>query len=59
MDQPELGMPSKEYYHKAEYVAVYEKFAADTAVIFGADEARAKKEMKEAVQLEIKLADVS
>lgn len=40
-------------------VQAYHSYQVDTAVIYGADEAAAKKEMKEALDFEISLAEVT
>ncbi|XP_022344016.2 neprilysin-like [Crassostrea virginica] len=62
LDQPELGMPSRDYYLRGvedENVQIYEKFAIDVAMMFGADEAQARKDMREMVELEIELANIT
>lgn len=40
-------------------VSAYHKFQVDMAVLYGADQQRAEKEMKEALDFEIALANVS
>ena len=55
-------MPSPDYYLKSEdasFLQVYEKYARDVAILFGANEHRAKKEIHDVVELEVKLANVS
>lgn len=55
-------MPSRDYYLRGvedENVQIYEKFAIDVAMMFGADEAQARKDMREMVELEIELANVN
>lgn len=39
-------------------VKAYHKFIVDNAVIFGADSKRAEEELKDVIELEIKLANV-
>ena len=55
-------MPSPDYYLKSEdssFLQVYEKYARDVAVMFGADEDIAQRDVRDIVELEIKLANVS
>lgn len=62
LDQPDLGMESPDYYIKpaeGELLQVYEKLARDVAIIFGANETRAKQEVHDLVQLEVKLANIT
>lgn len=62
LDQPELGMPSRDYYLRGigdEDVQIYEKFAVDVAMMFGASESQARRDMREMVELEIELANVT
>ena len=62
MDQAELGMPSRDYYMKGyedSDVKIYEKFAINIAMLFGANETTAQKEIKDMVDFEIRLANVS
>jgi neprilysin len=40
-------------------VSAYHKFQVDMAVLYGADQNKAEKEMKEALDFEIELAKVS
>jgi neprilysin len=40
-------------------VSAYHKFQVDMAVLYGADKERAEKEMKEAFDFEVALANVS
>ncbi|XP_031621713.1 neprilysin-2-like [Contarinia nasturtii] len=61
IDQPELEL-GREYLLKGfeeKAVVAYHKFMVDNAVVFGADKNRAEEEMKEVVELEIKLAMIS
>lgn len=61
IDQPELEL-GREYLLKGfeeKAVTAYHQFMIDNAVVFGADKSRAEKELKEVVELEIKLANVS
>ena len=55
-------MPSPDYYLKsgdASFLKVYEKYARDVAVLFGASQERAQTEIHKVVELEVKLANVS
>ena len=55
-------MPSPDYYLKsgdASFLKVYEKYARDVAVLFGASQQRAQTEIHQVVELEVKLANVS
>ena len=61
LDQTSLGM-SREYLIKGfedKDVQHYYRYMVDTAVLLGADEARAKDELKESLIFEIKLANIS
>ena len=61
LDQAELGMPSRDYYMKGyndSDVKIYEKFAINIAMLFGANETTAQKEIKDMVDFEIRLANV-
>ena len=61
LDQAELGMPSREYYmkgHEDVGVQVYEQFAINVAILFGANESNAEKEIRDMIDFEIKLANV-
>eukprot|EP00092_Neocalanus_flemingeri_P028315 GFUD01030752.1.p1 GENE.GFUD01030752.1~~GFUD01030752.1.p1 ORF type:complete len:774 (+),score=182.51 GFUD01030752.1:202-2523(+) len=61
IDQPELGL-SREYLIKGiddKDVQAYYNYMVQTAVFMGADEKVAKVEMKEALELELKLAEMS
>lgn len=54
-------MPNREYYLKGrndKTLLAYEQFATEMAVMFGANEATAKNDMKDMVDFEIKLANV-
>jgi len=61
IDQPGLGL-SREYLIKGfndKDVQAYYNYMVQTAVFLGADEEAAKVEMKEALELELKLAEMS
>lgn len=61
LDQASLGL-SRKLLMKGwdeKIVKAYYDYMVDIAVIFGADRSRALKELKESVDLEIKLANVS
>jgi len=61
IDQPGLGL-SREYLIKGfndKDVQAYYNYMVQTAIFLGADEASAKTEMKEALELELKLAELS
>lgn len=61
LDQAALGL-SREYLSKGfdeKIVQAYYKYMVDIAVILGADPDRAGKELKESLEFEIKLANVS
>lgn len=61
LDQAALGL-SREYLSKGfdeKIVQAYYKYMVDIAVILGADPDRASKELKESLEFEIKLANVS
>lgn len=62
IDQPELGMPSREYYLKGvddPIVQMYHRFAVNVAVMFGANKTIAETEMKDMVHLEVELANIT
>lgn len=55
-------MPNRDYFLKGRndpVLLAYEKFATDTAIKFGADPEVAKNDMRDMVDFEIKLANVS
>ena len=55
-------MPSRDYYLKGRSekpLLAYQQFATDVAVMLGADPQRAENEMREMVDFEIQLANVS
>lgn len=61
LDQPELGMPGREYYLKesdGEYKDAYLRFMISMAQLLGAAEETAKREMTEVLEFEEKLANV-
>lgn len=60
IDQPELEL-GREYLtggFENDAVKAYHKFLVENAVIFGADRKRAEEELKDVIELEIKLANV-
>ncbi|XP_076451583.1 neprilysin-1-like [Babylonia areolata] len=62
LDQPDLGMPSPDYYLKSEdasFLKVYEKYARDVAILFGADQDTARRQIQDLVELEVKLANIT
>ncbi|XP_063409498.1 neprilysin-4-like [Mytilus trossulus] len=62
IDQPDLGMPSREYYLKGlddPIVQMYHRFAVNVAVMLGANKTAAEMEMRDMVQLEVELANVT
>ncbi|KAL4221419.1 Membrane metallo-endopeptidase-like 1 [Mactra antiquata] len=59
LDQPDLGMLSREYYMKDDSdprLIAYKEFAVNVAILFGATDDVAKKDMSDVVEFEIKLA---
>ncbi|RWS26887.1 neprilysin-like protein, partial [Leptotrombidium deliense] len=60
LDQPELGMPSREYYDRntPQYIA-YLSFMIKTAELLGADLDTATADMEAVLEFETKLADVT
>ena len=61
MEQPDLGMPNRDYFLKARNdttLLAYQKLIKDIAVTFGADEMAAEHDAKDVVDLEIDLANV-
>lgn len=61
IDQGALGL-SREYLSKGfedKIVKAYYEYMVDIAVIYGADRSRAERELKESVEFEMKLANVS
>ncbi|KAK3104558.1 hypothetical protein FSP39_004964 [Pinctada imbricata] len=62
LDQPELGLPSRHYYlddQNSSFVRSYLKYMKDIAVLLGADELRARKEMEDVLKFETMLANVT
>ncbi|XP_046572209.1 endothelin-converting enzyme 2-like isoform X2 [Haliotis rubra] len=62
IDQAQLGMPSRDYYLKPrndEHVMVYQNLATDVAVLFGADRTEAEQQMKDMVDFEITIANLT
>lgn len=61
LDQASLGL-SREYLNRGmsdKLVQAYYDYMVDIATLLGADRARAQQELKEALQFEIELANVS
>lgn len=61
IDQPALGL-SREYLINglnSTIVRAYSEYMIDMAVLYGADRARAEKELMDSLNFEIKLANVS
>ncbi|XP_053378803.1 neprilysin-4-like isoform X4 [Mercenaria mercenaria] len=62
IDQPDLGMPSRDYYLKGrddKTLMAYQTMIQDSAVAFGANIADASNDAKEIVDLEIELANIT
>ncbi|KAL8599693.1 hypothetical protein ACOMHN_064139 [Nucella lapillus] len=59
LDQSELGMPSPDYYKDQSFLDVYEAYARDVAILFGADKESARRDIQRMVQLEIHLANIT
>ncbi|XP_052213119.1 neprilysin-1-like isoform X1 [Dreissena polymorpha] len=62
LDQAELGMSSRDYYMSGRddpHIVAYEQFAVDTAILFGANASRAKAEMADVIDFEIRLANIT
>lgn len=62
LDQPELSMPSKEYYLMEGdeiYKNAYLRYMINVAKILGADEVTAERDMTDVLRFEEKLANVS
>jgi len=62
LDQSDLGMPDRSYMIKGlndPTVRSYYQLAIDAAVLLGADPKRAENELKDAIEFEIKLANLS
>lgn len=61
LDQASLGL-NREYLNRGfsdKLVQAYYEYMVDIATLLGADRARAEVELKESLQFEIKLANVS
>lgn len=61
LDQPSLGMPSREYYLKesdGEYKDAYLRFMIAMARLLGAEEEQARTEMTKVLEFEEELANV-
>ncbi|XP_064610281.1 neprilysin-1-like [Liolophura sinensis] len=61
LDQPELGMPSREYYHDPESKVVksYLRFIVKVALVLGADPDQAETDARDVVCFETELANVT
>jgi predicted metalloendopeptidase len=62
IDQPTLGLPSRDYYLHPESqrdLQVYFEYMTDVAVIIGANRTDAESQLWDVIELEIKLANVS
>lgn len=60
LDQPNLGMPSREYYLKeAEHKDAYLRYMVSVAKRLGADDIKANHDMLEVLRFEEQLANVS
>ena len=61
MDQPSLGMPSREYYLKRDdeqYKSAYLQYMIDLAIVMGASPENATRDMNDVLRFEIELANV-
>ncbi|XP_048241365.1 endothelin-converting enzyme homolog isoform X1 [Haliotis rufescens] len=62
IDQAQLGMPSRDYYLKPRgdnHIMVYQNLATEVAVLFGADRTQAEQQMKDMVDFEITIANLT
>ncbi|XP_071109862.1 neprilysin-like isoform X2 [Haliotis cracherodii] len=62
LDQPDLGMPSRDYYLKGRddsSVLAYEKYARDVAIMFGANETIAESDISKIIDFETELANIT
>lgn len=62
IDQPTLGMPSREYYvdgPDSEYIESYLRFMISVAILLGAEEETAIREMHQVFQFETKIANLT
>ena len=62
VDQQVFGMPNRDYFLKGRddpTLLAYENYATQMAIMFGADPMTAKYDMKEMVDFEVRLANVS
>ncbi|KAG8180916.1 hypothetical protein JTE90_020143 [Oedothorax gibbosus] len=58
LDQADLGLPSREYYVQGtQQLEAYGRFMVDIAVLLGAPQERAEKEMREVLEFEAQLAN--
>ena len=61
MDEPALGLPSREYYlhnYDSPPLRAYFKYMIDMAILMGANTATVKEEMKQVLDFETMLANV-
>ncbi|ESO88295.1 hypothetical protein LOTGIDRAFT_165736 [Lottia gigantea] len=62
LDQPSLGMPGQKYYFKERndtMIMAYENLAVQVATMLGADKTVAEQDMKDMVDFEILIANIS
>ena len=62
IDQPPLGMPSRKYLLKGfnnSDVQAYYNYQINMAVLLGANRTKAEEELKESLEFEIQIANVS
>ncbi|XP_050412278.1 neprilysin-4 isoform X2 [Patella vulgata] len=62
LDQPDLGMPSRDYYLKGrnnKAVLVYEKFAQEVAALLGANKTIAERDIALMIDLETEIANLT
>lgn len=62
IDQPDFGMPSREYYlndRVSDYIHAYLQYMVDTAVLFGANQTDAERDMYQVLQFETKIANIT
>lgn len=60
MDQPEFGLPSRDYYFQKDtrVLNAYYKFMIDVAEILGVDRVQAEKDLSDVLKFEQQLANV-
>lgn len=62
IDQPDFGMPSREYYlndRVSDYIHAYLQYMVDTAILFGANQTDAERDMYQVLQLETRIANIT